>query len=518
MNRNEMLGRLETEKEWDIIIIGGGATGLGSAVDAASRGYKTLLLERFDFAKGTSSRATKLVHGGVRYLAQGNVKLVMEALRERGYLLKNAPHLTRSQPFVLPAYSWKEKWFYAIGLKIYDLMSGRLSIGKTRLLSSKTTQRYLPAVEQKKLSGGILYYDGQFDDARLAVNLAQTAAENGGVILNYMEVIDLVKENNKVKAVVAEDISTGKEYTIYGKAIINATGVFTDDILQMDDHQLHNLVSPSQGIHFVVDKKFFPGDHAMMIPKTDDGRVLFAVPWHGEVIIGTTDTPVKEPLFEPTALDEEIAFIFRNVNRYLTSGITKKDIKTVFAGLRPLVKAPGQKNTALMPRDHTIIVSKSGLVTITGGKWTTYRRMAKDAVDNAVFVSKLERRACKTETLRIHGWTEEKINNSALQVYGSDARAIEQLMKDDPSLKEKIHPGYEYTKAQVIWAIQNEMAISIEDVLARRIRLLFLDAHAALEAAPVVAAIMAAALNRDEQWVKDELDHFSALAQRYMMH
>ncbi|MFT3750070.1 MAG: glycerol-3-phosphate dehydrogenase/oxidase [Agriterribacter sp.] len=518
MNRNEMLGRLDTEKEWDIIIIGGGATGLGAAVDAASRGYKTLLLERFDFAKGTSSRATKLVHGGVRYLAQGNIKLVMEALRERGYLLKNAPHLTRSQPFVLPAYSWKEKWFYTIGLKIYDFMSGKLSIGKTRLLSSKTTKQYLPAVEQKKLSGGILYYDGQFDDARLAVNLAQTAVENDGTVLNYMEVLDLVKENNKVKGVVAEDITNGKEYTIYGKAVINATGVFTDDILQMDDNQLEYIVSPSQGIHFVVDKKFFPGDHAMMIPKTDDGRVLFAVPWHNKVIIGTTDTPIKEPVFEPTALDEEIAFIFRNVNRYLTSGITKEDVKTVFAGLRPLVKAPGQKNTALMPRDHTIIVSKSNLVTITGGKWTTYRKMAKDAIDNAVFASKQERRQCKTQTLRIHGWCEKKNCNEVLDFYGADAAAIQQLMNDDPVLKEKLHPDFEYTKAQVIWAIQHEMAITIEDVLARRIRLLFLDAHAALATAPLIASIMAAELNKDEIWVKNELEHFEMLAQRYMIH
>ncbi|MFT3947244.1 MAG: glycerol-3-phosphate dehydrogenase/oxidase [Agriterribacter sp.] len=518
MNRDEMLGRLETEKEWDIIIIGGGATGLGSAVDAASRGYKTLLLERFDFAKGTSSRATKLVHGGVRYLAQGNIKLVMEALRERGYLLKNAPHLTSSQPFILPSYSWKEKWFYAIGLKIYDLMSGKLSIGKTRLLSSKKTQEYLPAVEQKKLSGGILYYDGQFDDARLAVNLAQTAVENSATVLNYMEVVDLVKDNGKVKGVVAEDAATGKAYTIQGKVVINATGVFTDDIMQMDDDQLADLVSPSQGIHFVVDKKFFPGNHAMMIPKTDDGRVLFAVPWHGKVIIGTTDTPVQEPVFEPTALDEEIAFIFRNVNRYLTSGITKKDIKTVFAGLRPLVKAPGQKNTALMPRDHTIIVSKSNLVTITGGKWTTYRKMAKDAIDNAVFASKQERRQCKTETLRIHGWTDKKTGNEVLDFYGSDAAAIQQLMNNDPALKEKLHPDFAYTKAQVIWAIQNEMAITIEDVLARRIRLLFLDARAALDTAPVVASIMAEQLNKDEAWVKKELEHFEMLAQRYMIH
>jgi glycerol-3-phosphate dehydrogenase len=517
MNRSQMLSRLDTEKEWDIIIIGGGATGLGSAVDAASRGYKTLLLERFDFAKGTSSRATKLVHGGVRYLAQGNIKLVMEALRERGLLLKNAPHLTRNQAFILPSYNWREKWFYGIGLKIYDLMSGKLSIGKTRLLSSKKTAACLPAVNSSKLSGGILYHDGQFDDARLAVNLAQTAAEQGGVVLNYMEVFDLKKENNKVKGVYVEDTLSGKEYELNSKAVINATGVFTDDILQMDDENQDNLVSPSQGIHFVVDKKFFPGDYAMMIPKTDDGRVLFAVPWHNKVIIGTTDTAIQEPLFEPTPLAEEIEFIFRNINRYLTSGITRSDIKTVFTGLRPLVKAPGQKSTALMPRDHTIIVGKSSLVTITGGKWTTYRKMAKDAVDNALFVAKLERKSCVTETLPIHGYTNNADSSEALHYYGSDAAAIKKIMEANPAMSKKLHPDFEYTAAQVIWAVRHEMAVTVEDVLARRIRILFLDAHAALQTAPVVANLIAAEMGKDQQWIEQELSNFTAIAKHYML-
>lgn len=512
-----MLSRLDTEKEWDIIIIGGGATGLGAAVDASSRGYKTLLLERFDFAKGTSSRATKLVHGGVRYLAQGNIKLVMEALRERGLLLKNAPHLTRSMPFVLPAYSWKDKWFYGIGLKIYDLMSGKLSIGKTRLLSSKKAATYLPAVSRNKLSGGILYHDGQFDDARLAVNLAQTAAEQGGVVLNYMEVFDLKKENNKAKGVYVEDTVTGREYELNSKAVINATGVFTDDILQMDDENQENLVSPSQGIHFVVDKKFFPGDHAMMIPKTDDGRVLFAVPWHNKVIIGTTDTAIQEPLFEPTPLAEEIEFIFRNVNRYLTSGITRNDIKAVYTGLRPLVKAPGQKSTALMPRDHTIIVAKSNLVTITGGKWTTYRKMAKDAVDNALFVAKLERKQCVTETLHIHGYTEQPETSEALHYYGSDADGIKKIMDADPLMKEKLHPDFEYTKAQIVWAVRNEMAVTVEDILARRVRMLFLDARAAIAVAPVVATLMATEMEKNQEWIYKQVQDFTTVAQGYLL-
>ncbi|MFT3705718.1 MAG: glycerol-3-phosphate dehydrogenase/oxidase [Agriterribacter sp.] len=517
MNRSEMLNRLDAETVWDIIIIGGGATGLGAAVDAASRGYKTLLLERFDFAKGTSSRATKLVHGGVRYLAQGNIKLVMEALRERGLLLKNAPHLTRTQPFVLPSYSWRDKWFYGIGLKIYDLMSGKLSIGKTRLLSAKKTSGFLPAITAQYLSGGVLYYDGQFDDARLAVNLAQTAVEQGGVVINYMEVFDLKKENNKVTGVFVEDTLNGREYELNGKAVINATGVFTDDILQMDNEENDNLVSPSQGIHFVVDKKFFPGDHALMIPKTDDGRVLFAVPWHNKVIIGTTDTAIQEPLFEPTPLAEEIEFIFRNINRYLTSGITRKDIKTVYAGLRPLVKAAGQKSTALMPRDHTIIVAKSNLVTITGGKWTTYRKMAKDAIDNALFVSKLERKTCVTETLHIHGFCEQPVNDEALHYYGSDAAGIKNLMEADATLKEKLHPDFEYTKAQVIWAVRHEMAVTVEDILARRIRILFLDAQAAIQTAPMIATLMASEMGKDQQWIEKEINNFTAIAKGYLL-
>ncbi len=517
MHRGEMLNRLDRETEWDIIVVGGGATGLGTATDAASRGYKTLLLERFDFAKGTSSRATKLVHGGVRYLAQGNIKLVMEALRERGILLRNAPHLTRVQPFILPSYTRWQKWFYGIGLKIYDLMSGTLSIGKTRILSSQRIRQYSPAVAQTGLSGGILYYDGQFDDARLALNLAQTVVEQGGTVLNYMEVFDVRKENGASKGIYAEDMLTGKEYELKSKVVINATGVFTDDVLQMDDDMQHNIISPSQGIHLVVDKKFFPGDHAMMIPKTDDGRVLFAVPWHDKVIIGTTDTPVTEALFEPRALEEEIEFIFRNVNRYLNSGITRADVKAVFAGLRPLVKVPGQKKTALMPRDHTIIVSKSGLITITGGKWTTYRKMGKEAVDNAVFVGKLDRRPCVTESLRIHGWCQRLNGADPLHYYGADAAAIEKLVTENAAWGEQLHAGFPYRKAQVIWAVRNEMAMTVEDVLSRRIRMLFLDARAAIQAAPEVARLMAAEMGKDESWQEEQLQNFTALAEGYLL-
>lgn len=518
MLRSAMLDQLEETTEWDIIIIGGGATGLGSAVDAASRGYKTLLLEKFDFGKATSSRATKLVHGGVRYLAQGNIKLVMEALKERGLLLKNAPHLTRTQPFVLPVYSWWQKLMYGTGLSIYDLMAGRLSIGKTKLLSKKEAMEKLPALNPDKLKGGVLYYDGQFDDARLALTLAQTAAKQGATLLNYMDVVDLTKENGMITGLIAEDVLTEREYALKAKVVVNATGVFVDDILQMDDEHQSPIVSPSQGIHLVVDKKFFPGTHALMIPKTDDGRVLFAVPWQRYIIIGTTDTAVQHIDFEPRALEQEIAFIFRNINRYLNSGITEKDIKAVFAGLRPLVKAPGQKNTAMMPRDHTIVVSKSRLVTITGGKWTTYRKMGKDAIDNAAFTGKLSKKECVTETLPLYGAGSMPADvPEFLSSYGTTAEALQQLMDEQPELSGKIHPDHVFTKAQVLWAVRNEMAMTVEDVLARRLRLLFVDAQAAIDAAPVTAAIMAREMEKDDAWIAQELALFREVAQGYLV-
>lgn len=516
MRRSEFISRLEEDTEWDIVIVGGGATGLGAAVDASSRGYKTLLLERYDFAKGTSSRSTKLVHGGVRYLEQGNIKLVMEALHERGLLLKNAPHLTRTQPFVIPVYSWWKKWYYGIGLKIYDLMSRRLSLGKTAIISAKVVEKFIPAVSVKGLSGGVLYYDGQFDDARLALSLAQTAADKGGVVLNYMKVTGLKKEHKKCGGVFAEDVLTGQTYTIRSKSVINATGVFTDDILKMDDHLQHHIVSPSQGVHLVVDQQFFPGNYAMMIPKTDDGRVLFAVPWHQEVIIGTTDTPVSKVSFEPRPLEEEMEFIFRNINQYLNSGISKQDVKAVFTGLRPLVKIPGKKNTAVMPRDHTVIVSPSNLVTITGGKWTTYRRMAKVAVDNALFVGKLEKRTCDTDALRLHGWQEAPSDEEPFGYYGADGAAVRMLVEENKGWGEKLHAALPYIKAQVIWAVRNEMAMTVEDVLARRIRMLFLNAQAAIDCAAVVATLMAKELDKGDSWCEEQVKNFTELAKGYL--
>ena len=518
MDRNKMLQQLETVTQWDIIIAGGGATGLGAAVDAASRGYKTLLVEQEDFAKGTSSRSTKLVHGGVRYLAQGNIKLVREALRERGILLKNAPHVCHNLSFIIPSFHWWQKWYYAIGLNMYGLLAGKLSLGKTKMLSKKTTQQLIPAIATKNLSGGVLYHDGQFDDSRLAINLAQTAEEQGAAILNYCKVISLTKTGKRISGVEVQDMLSGKKYSISSKAVVNATGVFTDKVMEMDDASHQPIVSPSQGVHIVVDEKFFPGKQALMIPKTDDGRVLFAVPWHNKVLLGTTDTPIKNISLEPTPLQEEIDFIINHSNRYLNTQLNYADIKTVYAGLRPLIKVKGKKTTSILPRDHTTIISPSGLVTITGGKWTTYRTMGKHAVDNAAFACKLPKQTCVTATLPIHGFLKNIGAGDALSMYGSDAEKIKQLIIGQPALEEKIHLALPYTKAEVVWAVQNEMAMTVEDVLARRTRSLFLDTKAAIEAAPMVASIMAPLLHQTEQWQQQQVTAFVSVAQNYLIH
>jgi len=504
MDRTKMLQQLKDIPQWDIVIIGGGATGLGAALDAASRGYKTLLVEQYDFAKGTSSRSTKLVHGGVRYLQQGNIKLVKEALRERGYLLHNAPHITSIQTFIVPVFSWWEKWYYAIGLKIYDLLSGKLSLGKTKVLSKKQTIEHLPAIDPSKLTGGILYFDGQFDDSRLCTDLASTAAKHNAVIINYCKALGFKKDNGKISGVELTDTITQKKYTVRARSVINATGVFTDTVLQMDDAARHDLVSPSQGIHLVVDNSFFPGTDAMMIPKTDDGRVLFAVPWHRKIVLGTTDTPIDTAVIEPKPLEEEIEFILKHINRYGKHTILRSDVKSVYVGLRPLVKIKGTKRTALLSRDHTLVIAPSGLVTVTGGKWTTYRRMAEDAVDNAVFISKQEKRACITRDLLIGNVAEQK-------------QLVEELIKNDASLSEKIHPGYPYTKAELVYSVRYEMAMAVEDILARRTRLLFLDAVAAVEASTTVANIMAKELSKDEEWIHEQVAQFKTLAKQYLL-
>jgi len=506
------------EKIWDIIVVGGGATGLGTALDAASRGYKTVLLEQADFAKGTSSRSTKLVHGGVRYLAQGDIGLVREALYERGLLLKNAAHLVKNESFIIPNYNWWSGPFYTIGLTVYDLLAGKLSFGRSKHISKKETIRRLPGIQQKNLYGGVVYHDGQFDDSRLAVNLAQTCLEQGATVLNYFQVTGLLKENEKIAGVIAGDIETGKVYNLKSKAVINATGVFVDDLLQKDEPHKKPLVKSSQGIHIVVDKSFMPGDDAVMIPKTDDGRVLFVVPWHGKLLIGTTDTPLDEHSLEPVALEEEIGFVMRNVSEYLTRPPAREDIRSIFAGLRPLA-APqeGSAKTKEISRSHKLIVSGSGLITITGGKWTTYRRMAQDTVDKAIETAGLTPAACVTTNLPIHGNKNNVDRNDHLYIYGTDRDAVLQLINENTEWGKLLHPALEYTQAEVIWAVRHEMARTVEDVLARRVRALFLDARAAIEMAPMVAQLMAGELKQDDIWIEKQVAVFNEMASKYLL-
>jgi len=515
-SREEMLRRLAEARPWDIVVIGGGATGLGTAVDAAARGYGTLLLEGADFAKGTSSRSTKLIHGGVRYLQQGNVSLVLEALRERGLLMENAPHLARHLSFVVPLYDWWEGPFYGIGLKLYDLLAGKLGLGPSKHLTREETLQRIPTLQPNGLRGGIMYFDGQFDDARFAVNLARTLSDLGGTPINYMSVTGLLKSNGLVDGVIAKDLENGTEYKIPARSVVNATGIFTDDMIRMDDPGNGGLITLSQGVHIVLDRSFLPGKSAIMVPHTDDGRVLFAIPWQGRTLVGTTDTPVKEASLEPRPLPGEIEFLLTHAARYLTRDPERADVLSVFAGIRPLVKSGNGGDTSSLSRDHTLVVSGSGLVTITAGKWTIYRKMGEDAVDAAAAVAGLESRPSPTRNLGIHGSPGGKPISSLWSAYGSDSVELERIVKEDPSGGDLLHPDLPYRVASVIWAVRGEWARTVEDVLARRTRALLLDAKASLEIAPKVAEIMAKEMDRDRSWQRQQVGAFTALAEGYL--
>jgi glycerol-3-phosphate dehydrogenase len=518
MNRNEMVKRVEEfDGFWDVLIVGGGATGLGAAVDAASRGYKTLLLEMHDFSKGTSSRSTKLVHGGVRYLQQGNISLVLEALHERGLLIQNAPHLVRNQSFIVPNYEWWDGPFYGVGMKVYDLLAGKLGLGPSKMLSKEETMEKIPTLESEGLRGGVIYYDGQFDDSRLAINLVQTAVDYKATMINYMKVTGLQKSGDLVSGVTAKDMETGKEHNINARVVINATGVFTDSILKMDDPDARDILSLSQGVHLVLDKEFLPGDSAIMVPQTEDGRVLFAVPWHNKVVVGTTDTPVDTPTLEPRALEEEVGFILKHAAQYMSKDPKREDVLSVFAGLRPLVKPAEDKGTAAISRDHFLVVSTSGLVTITGGKWTTYRKMAEDTINQASMVAGLEEKECVTKNMRIHGWLKNVDRNDPLHVYGEDVVGIKKLVDEKSELGDQLSEKLPHIKAEVIWAARKEMARTVEDFLSRRTRSLLLNAKASIEMAPEVARLMAEELGFDENWQTDQVETYSALAEEYTL-
>lgn len=514
-----MLARLldPGEPPWDVLVVGGGASGLGTAVEAASRGYRTALIEGHDFAKATSSRSTKLVHGGVRYLQRGNVALVLEALRERGRLLRNAPHLVRDLPFVVPNYDWWEAPYYGAGLKLYDLLAGRMGLQPSHHLSREETLDQIPTLEPEGLRGGVVYQDAQFDDARLAVTLALTLADLGGVAVNYVSAVGLLKETELVRGVRVRDEETGTESEVRAKVVVNATGIFADGLRRMDDPTSPPLLAPSQGVHLVLDRRFQPGESAILVPHTDDGRVLFAVPWHDRVVVGTTDTPVAEPALEPRPLPEEVELLLRHMERYLTPAPRREDVLSVFAGLRPLVRGNrAAAKTAALSRDHTLLVSPSGLVTLAGGKWTTYRRMGEDTVDHAALVAGLDERPSRTADLHLHGWAEEGPLR-AWSGYGADAPALASLAAERPGWDEPLHLSLPYRVCEVVWAARHEMARSVEDVLARRTRSLLLDARASVEIAPRVAALLAEELGRDEEWRRGQVAGYRELARGYFL-
>jgi glycerol-3-phosphate dehydrogenase len=517
MDREAMLGRARDQaRAWDLLIVGGGATGLGCAIESASRGYRTLLLDKSDFAKGTSSRSTKLVHGGVRYLQQGNVSLVLEALRERGRLRQNAPHLVHDLPFVVPNYDWWEAPFYGVGLRLYDVLAGKLGFGRSRNLSREETLERLPTIETEGLRGGVIYHDGQFDDARLAINMAQTAVDLGGTLLNYVPVTGLLKSEGVVSGVKARDLLTGEDLQIRAKAVINATGAFTDAVRQMDDPGARPMIQPSQGVHLVLDESFLPGGNAIMVPHTDDGRVLFAIPWYDRVVVGTTDTPIEEVRLEPRPQEQEIEFLLAHAARYLTRDPAREDVLSVFAGIRPLVAAEGDGETADLSRDHSLHISGSGLVTIAGGKWTTYRKMAEDTVDQAALLAGLEEKPSVTAELRIHGYHQDAASFGVFERYGADAPRLRDLISQDPELGKVLDQRLPICRGEVVWAVRHEMALTVDDFLSRRTRALVWDARAAKKMAPRVARLMAKELGRDEAWQAKQVEDFEALVDLYL--
>jgi glycerol-3-phosphate dehydrogenase len=518
MTRAGMLAGLHASQDYDLAIVGGGATGVGVAVDAASRGYRVLLLEQHDFGKGTSSRSTKLVHGGVRYLEQGNIALVMEALKERGLLRQNAPHLVSNLAFVVPSYDWWEAPFYGLGLKAYNVLAGKYGFGASQILSRDETLQRLPTIKTEGLRGGVIYYDGQFDDARLLISLVQTAAAQGATLLNYVKVTGLTKTaEGFVDGLVAQDLESGERFEVRARVVINATGPFADSVRRLAEPDAPPLIAPSQGIHLVFSRSFLPGDSAIMVPHTTDGRVMFAIPWHGHTVVGTTDTPIDAPTLEPRALDDEIDFVLDTAGRYLHTAPTRADVLSVFAGVRPLVRGGKGALTAALSRDHTIHIDASGLLTTAGGKWTTYRHMAEDTVTQAADLAHLPERDCVTKTLRIHGYEASATGDGTLRVYGADAPAIRALMRADASLAVPLHADLPYTGAEVVWAVREEMARTVEDVLARRCRALFLNAAAAIQMAPIVAGLMARELGWDAAAAARASADFIAVARGYQI-
>lgn len=492
MNQRERQWKaLNATSTWDVVVIGGGASGLGVAVHAAASGLKTALVEREDFAKGTSSKSTKLIHGGVRYLQQGNIKLVREALRERGLLMKNAPHLVHDMKFVIPTYTWWTRLYYGIGLKVYDRLAGKLGLGKSHFHSASEASGLLPGIESEGLQGGVSYHDGQFDDAHLALSLVQTALQSGATLVNYCAVTGLVKEGKTVRGVQLEDRIGGGSLTVNARFVVNATGAFSDEILRMDRPRHKPIIRLSQGVHLVVDRRFFPGETALLIPKTDDGRILFAVPWHGKVILGTTDTPIEQVSSEPVPLDAEIDFILTHMQRFLSQAPTREDVLSAFAGIRPLVKM-SDKKTSELARDHVVRTGRSGLISVMGGKWTTYRKMAADVL------RKIESRSQGRVSL-----ADTRMLRMVDAGHAPNPASIEGMTDEE-------------VRSRVAWEVEHSLCMTVDDFLSRRTRQLLLDARVAIERAPFVAACMAEILGKDETWRKQQVKAFQSLALNYL--
>ncbi|WP_458628078.1 glycerol-3-phosphate dehydrogenase/oxidase [Winogradskyella sp. PC D3.3] len=519
MNRDKMIDKLRSNSTtYDFVIIGGGATGIGIALEASARGYSVVLLEKSDFTKSTSSKATKLMHGGVRYLAQGDIGLVREAVVERGLMLKNAPHITKTQSFIIPTHGLYDEILYTVGLTFYDLLAGKLSLGRSKRISKAKTLQRISLINPDKISAGVVYYDGQFDDSRMAINVLQSATEMGAIVANYCSVNKLNKDKNgSIIGVSAYDEINNETFEIKGKQIVNATGVFADDILQMDSPGAKKTIAPSQGVHLMLDKSFLPGDDAITIPKTDDGRVLFLVPWHNKVIVGTTDTPIKKESLEPVALEKEIGFILNTASRYLTKAPKRSDVLSVFAGLRPLAATDDKKNkTKEISRSHKIYSSQSGLLTIVGGKWTTFRKMGEDLVNKAEKNHKWKHIPTKTKHLKIHGYKQNVNYNNPLYFYGSDEEQI-QILSQQNGWNKSISDSMGVIEAQVVWAVRNEMALNVEDFLARRVRCQLLDAKESIKMAPKVAEIMSKELGKNKAWETQQIENYTKVTSNYIL-
>lgn len=524
------------DRTWDVVVIGGGATGLGTALDAAARGYQTALLEAHDFAKGTSSRSTKLIHGGVRYLRQGQIRMVRESLHERGRLQRNASHIVSARSFVIPSYQFGGRGYYYAGMKAYDLLAGRLGFEPARLLSTSQTIEALPTLNPQGLRGGVRYSDGQFDDARLAVTLAQSLVDHGGVAVNYAPVVRLLTRQGRVCGVVAREQESGNELTLKAKVVINATGVFAESVMELDDadttpsDQRPQIVA-SQGTHLVLPPEFLPSDSALLIPHTDDARVLFAIPWHGRTLLGTTDHRVEQISLEPKPLEHEVDYLLEHAGRIMTKQPSRSDILSVFAGLRPLVgqsrvgqsgvDRTGRQATSKLSREHEIRTASSGLITVIGGKWTTYRKMGQDVIDIAIQVGGLTHRASPTASLLLHGSSvasgerERSANEDPLAIYGTERNAVLETAERDREYAQPLRSELPYLVAQVVWAVEHEMARTVEDVLARRLRALLLDARASMLAAETTATVMQVLLQKDDRWRTSQIAAYCELAENY---